>query len=235
MQANKKYKYILWDIDDTLINFNKSQYAALNHVYEKYSIKLTNKEIELYDSINHNYWKLLDENKISKKELLTKRFDDFHKMIDINNIDSNELNENYQKALGDFAVLNNNAFELCSKLKDNYKQYAITNGTKIAQDKKLKLTGLDEILDDIFISEVIGVEKPNINFFNFVFSNITNFNKCEALVIGDTLTSDIKGAMNVNIDSCFFNPSNKFISDEFKPTYVIKSLDELYEFFSIEK
>lgn len=226
MLLTTKFKYILWDIDDTLINFKKAEKAALQQCFTPYDITLSDEEIQVYSEINHNYWKQLEEGRIEKSTLLVQRFRDFG--IHLNkDIDATAINANYQLALGDHVFFNEGAFELCSELQSSVKQYVVTNGTAVAQDKKLKISGLIDIMDGVFISDKIGYEKPDIRFFEYVFSQIPDFKKEEAIIIGDSLTSDMQGGCNAGITCCWYNPKGLACPTDLPIHYTITSLNDL--------
>lgn len=226
----KDYKFILWDIDDTLVDFKASEKVALKKCFEAQNVSLSDEDIEVYSKINYDYWKLLEKGEIEKSIMLNKRFDDFIKYLSVEDIDSSTINKNYQLCLGDYTVMYENAFEICSSLKGVKKQYAITNGTALAQQRKLKNTGLDKIFDDIFISDLIGYQKPDVRFFEYVAQKIPNFNPKQALVIGDSLTGDIKGANNAGIDCCWANLKSESNCDEsLKVNFEIKTLKEVLD------
>ena len=192
---------VLWDIDGTLLNFKKAQYAALYKCFKCFNEYLDDDMVDRYDYINHRYWLMLEENKISKSELLVKRFVDFFRIYDIK-IDPVSFNETYQVELGKTYVFNDGGKETVLKLKDmGIKQFAITNGTKVAQLGKLSGSGLIDILDEIFISEDIGYEKPSVSFFKPVEEKLNEYeiNKEECLIVGDSESSDMALARNVGI------------------------------------
>ena len=194
-------KCILWDIDGTLLNFKKAQYVALYKCFEYFNEYLDDDMVDKYDHINHGYWLMLEENKISKRELLIKRFVDFFNIYNIN-INPNEFNKMYQLELGKTYVFNDNGKEVVLKLKEiGIKQFAITNGTKVAQLGKLSGSGLMDILDEIFISEDIGYEKPSVSFFIPVEKKLNEYGikKDECLIVGDSESSDMALARNVGI------------------------------------
>lgn len=192
---------VLWDIDGTLLNFKKAQYVALYKCFKCFNEYLDDDMVDRYDHINHGYWLLLEKNKISKSELLVKRFVDFFRIYDIK-IDSVSFNEMYQVELGKTYVFNDGGKETVLKLKEmGIKQFAITNGTKVAQFGKLTGSGLIDLLDEIFISEDVGYEKPSVNFFKPVEEKLNGYgiSKEECLIIGDSDSSDMALARNVGI------------------------------------
>ncbi len=230
MIMKKHYKYLLWDIDDTLIDFKSSEKMALQMCFKQFGIDLTDEDIAIYSEINRYYWELLAQGKIEKSIMLNLRFEDFIKKLSLDKIDSEAINKLYQVKLGDYAVMVCDAYEICAQLKHNKKQYAVTNGTVIAQNKKLHKTGLGELFDGVFISDEVGYQKPDIRFFQYAFNRIPNFKLEEAIIIGDSLSSDMKGANNAGIDCCWFNPKAK-VNDNtsIKINYEIKKLKELLE------
>ncbi len=226
----KKYKYLLWDIDDTLIDFKRSEKTALQVCFKKFGVVLTDEDIKIYSEINRNYWELLAQGKIEKSIMLNRRFEDFIQQLSLNKIDCEAINSLYQVALGDYAIMIDDAHEVCSQLKKTKKQYAVTNGTAVAQNKKLHNTGLVELFDGIFISDEVGYEKPDIRFFQYAFNKIADFKHEEAIIIGDSLSSDMVGANNAGIDCCWFNPKgNVNANTSIQINYEIKELKELFE------
>ncbi len=224
----KQYKYILWDIDDTLMDFKAAEYIALPKCFAEYGINLTKEDVDTYSKINHDYWKLLEQGKIEKKSMLDRRFDDFIQYLGVKGIQGCTLNKKYQVAIGLDAVLFPGAYEICSKLKETTKQYAITNGTAVAQETKLRHTGFDQIFDDVFISDLVGYQKPDVRYFESVFAQISGFDKEKALVIGDSLSSDIKGANYAGVDCCWFNPKGTINEDKsLRIHYEVKCLQDV--------
>lgn len=226
----KYYKYLLWDIDDTLIDFKSSEKMALKECFNVFGVILTDEDVEIYSKINHHYWELLAKGKIKKSALLIRRFEDFAKQLSFNEIDCAAINNLYQDKLGEYAVMVEDAYEVCAQLKSSKKQYAVTNGTAVAQNKKLDNTGLRELFDEIFISDEVGYEKPDARFFQHVFSKISGFKLEEAILIGDSLSSDMTGANRAGIDCCWFNPKGTVNENaSIQINYEIKKLRELLE------
>lgn len=109
------------------------------------------------------------------------------------------------------------------------KQYVVSNGTVVAQEKKLRLSGLGELMDSIFWSEALGVEKPNVEFFERMFETIGPVEKDQVLIVGDSLTSDIRGGNNAGIKTCWYNPDHKERYADVKIDYEIADLHEIYD------
>lgn len=200
-------KVILWDVDGTLLDFKSAEKVAIRQCFASHNMgECTDEMLKNYSAINKKYWEALERGEIAKPEVLVGRFREFFTSEGLPVGNAESFNQEYQVRLGDTVVFCDNAFELVKKYKGVVKQYAVTNGTKVAQDKKLKNSGLDKLFDGIFISDVLGVEKPNIGFFDKVFEVIGHFEQKEILIVGDSLTSDMCGGNNAGILTCWYNP-----------------------------
>ena len=222
------YKYLLWDIDGTVLNFLASEAYAIRTLFQKYSLgKCSDEMLKRYSEINVKYWQMLEKNQLTKAEILIGRFQEFFASIGVDTALAEAFNEDYQVTLGDYVAFMDGAKEVLLSQKGKYTLAAVTNGTQIAQERKLHLSGLDEVFDFIFISEVIGVEKPNKAFFDYVFQKLGITNKREVLLIGDSLTSDMKGGFVAGIDTCWYNPAHKPNTLNIPVTYEIGNLDKI--------
>ena len=208
-------KCILWDIDGTLLNFKKAQYVALYKCFEYFNEHLDDDMVDKYDHINHGYWLMLEKGEIENNVLLVKRFEDFFGKYGIN-IDPVEFNKLYQVELGNTYVFNDNGYETVKRLKElGIIQFAVTNGTKTAQNGKLRGSGLDKLLDEIFISEDIGYEKPDKRFFEPVIDKLREYGieKNECVIVGDSDSSDIQGGINAGIRTVHYTDELKSKAD----------------------
>ena len=223
-------KVILWDVDGTLLDFKKAEYAAIKKCFEIFNLgQCTDEMIGRYSVINRVYWEKLERGEITKPEVLVNRFVDFFETENIKTGCAKEFNEQYQKWLGETVCFCDNSYELMKSLKGRVKQYAVTNGTKAAQDRKLKKSGLIDIFDGVFISEVVGYEKPGIEFFEHVWEQIGDYDKKEILIVGDSLTSDIQGGNNAGILCCWYNPKGLKNETNIRIDYVIDDLQKILE------
>ena len=226
------YDTILWDVDQTLLDFEKSQDYALRFSFEQLKLEINEEIIRLYASINDAYWKRLELGEITKKELLTGRFDTLFKELRIPSVSSKDIAPIYQKALGSVYFFIDDSLELCKKLKGKVRQYAVTNGVASTQRNKLQLSGLLQIMDDVFISEEIGYEKPDIRFFEACFKRIPDFKAEKAVIVGDSLTSDIKGGNQAGIACCWYNKPHKVNESGLRIDHEISNLWEVEEILS---
>ena len=206
-------KVILWDIDGTLLDFKKSESFAIKKCFKELGIceDTTDEMVARYSVINHRLWDELAEGKRTKPQVLNGRFEEFFKAEGIAYTDYEKLNSLYQVYLGEYFFFFEDAEQTLLKLKKSYKQYAVTNGTAVAQHKKLSLSGLDKIFDGIFISDEIGVDKPHKEFFDKVFQKIGIFDRREAVIIGDSVPNDMQGGNNAGIYTILFDPNGNAI------------------------
>lgn len=208
-------KLILWDIDATILNFLEAEKAAIKSCFNIFKLgTCTDEMVSVYSDINNRYWKALERGEMTKPQILRGRFTEFFEKYGIDPNVADAFNSEYQIRLGDTICFNPNALETLAVMKEKgVVQGAVTNGTKRAQDRKLERSGLNKIFDYIFISEEIGAEKPDIRFFDRAFELMRadglQFTLDEVMIIGDSLTSDIRGGNNAKIKTCLYNPDRK--------------------------
>lgn len=222
---------ILWDIDGTVLNFSLAEAHALKTVFQSFGLpRCTDEMVLRYSSVNLHYWELLEEGKLTKPEVLQGRFVEFLGKEGLSVSDLPAFCNCYELLLADKVFFNDDALTLLTRLKEaGIRQYAVTNGTLQVQSIKLKKSGLDQIFDDTFISDVVGFEKPSKYFFNHVLTHIEETNHSQILIVGDSLTSDMRGGNNSGISCCWYNPAHA------KNTTNVRIDHEIDNLWSIEK
>ena len=222
------YDILLFDADRTLLDFDKSELVALQKVFEEYGIEFNEELVCKYTKINHHLWDQHELGLISRERLIYKRFEDLFVQENLK-IDSVEFEDRYQFLLSEQAFLIDGALELIKDISKYYGVYIVTNGVKDTQMKRLVSTGIAKYVKDIFISDEIGYQKPSKEYFNIVSSRIYNFDKRRTIIIGDSLTSDIKGGNNAGVDTCWYNPLKLTQNVDVFVTFEIDSLETLRE------
>ena len=222
-------KIILWDLDGTILNFQKAEYGAIKKCFQILNLGCCSDEmVDHYNKINIKWWEALERNEYTKNEILINRFIEFFNFYNIDIKYAKQFNDLYQVTLGDFVYFMDYALDtLLTLKKDNYIQCVITNGTKIAQTKKLNRSKLIDVFDYIFISEDVGCEKPNQQFMSEVMKKINHYNKDEMIIIGDSLTSDILLGNNTSIETIYYNPEGKPNNKNIHYDYEIKDLRDV--------
>ena len=224
------FDVILWDVDGTLLDFPAAERQSLLDAFSHFGLgPCPEDRVARYSKLNASYWKRLERGEITKNELLPGRFQEFFQQEGIHFDRYWDFNDFYQLRLGENATPQDDSFALVASLRGRVKQYAVTNGTKVAQDIKLDRSGLAELLDGIFISEVVGAEKPDPAFFAPVFQAMGPVDKSRVLMVGDSLTSDMQGANNVGIPCCWYDPKDKPLPDHLRIDFHISHLSQVVE------
>lgn len=222
---------LLWDVDGTLLDFHAAEEAAIRNLFHKFHLgECTGEMLRRYSQINKQYWERLENGQVTRQQVLTGRFQDFFALEGIDPEIAESFNEAYQLALGDTIVYRDDSLSIVKSLCGKVRQYVVSNGTVVAQTKKLKLSGLGELMDGIFLSEQLGAEKPSSAFFDKVFERIGPLDRSETMIIGDSLTSDIRGGFQAGIRTCWYNPAGTEVPAEFRIDYEIRDLHEIYRF-----
>ena len=201
-----KKKFLLFDVDRTLLDFDRSEAEAIKNTLRHFSLPISDEICERYPAINESLWEEFEKGTIAKATILYRRFDILFSEFGIT-FDSKMFDTYYRTDLSKHAFLIDGAKELLLSLKEKgYQIHYVTNGTAGVQYPRLKNSGLDSLADGIFLSEEIGYQKPEKAFFDAVFSKIPDLTLEEAIIIGDSLSSDMKGGINVGLDTMWYNP-----------------------------
>ena len=222
----KKYEWLLFDADDTLLDFKLGEHRAITATLADAGLPTNDEVIATYSRINDNLWKMLERGEVTKDRLKVLRFTQFCEHYGFE-CDGVALAESYVENLKKQTVLLDGAEDVCRALYGKYKMYIITNGIEAVQTARFGGCAIKEYFEKCFISDAIGVAKPKKGFFDAVAADIEGFDPSQALVIGDSLTSDIKGGVEYGIDTCWLNPTGKEVPDGMDITYVIGDIREL--------
>lgn len=220
-----KYTTLLLDLDETLFDFSKSESFAIDKLMEKYNIPVTEENRRLYSDINEGKWRRLECGEITRPQLFIERFEDFFEKTGVG-ADAAQANLLYMRLLSQAGFILDGALEICEKLSEGYSLYLVTNGTKTVQNSRLNGSPIMRYIKDVFISEEIGFNKPQKEYFDYVLKHIEEKDRAKILVVGDSLSSDVAGAENSGLDSCWVNRKNQNI--ETSSTYTIGYITEIF-------
>ena len=204
-------RIVLWDLDNTLLDFPAAERAALQATFADFHLgPCPDDRVARFSALNARWWHRLERGEVTKAQLLPQRFQEFFRAEGIGCTDYDGFNAAYQDHLGDTVVFLDHSDQVVRTLKDRgVKQYVVTNGTRRAQERKLAKSGFDRLLDGVFISEDLGAEKPSVDFFRPVLAAVGPCGKEEILLVGDSLTSDMEGARRAGIPSAWYNPKGE--------------------------
>ncbi len=219
-----KFDVLIFDLDNTLIDFSKAETLALVEVLKYNNIEINDNTINIYKECNKKAWEGLEKGLYNKDRCVVLRFESFLKNLGLDK-NPDKMNQMYLDELSKNVPLIDGAIDLLEKVKNDYIMVMMTNGVKRVQESKLEKSGLNKYFEHILISDDIGYNKPDIRIYEYMEKIIGKFDKSKILMIGDSLTSDIKGADNYGIKTCFFNP--KSTEHNNKVDYEIKSLLEI--------
>lgn len=227
-----KYNYLIFDLDNTLLDFSQSEINALRGIFTKNGVIFNELTFSTYKEINHELWQKLEEGRIKKETVLTTRFAKFFATQGIQ-VDGAIADDEYRQLLESRNDLMPGSIELLKDLKaKGYKIYAGTNGVGRTQRKRLANADMTHFFDALYISEEVGFEKPDARFFETIFAKEEIKDLSKVLMIGDSLSSDIRGANRVGIDSIWLNnTSDSVIHDS--PTYNCTNLENIKNMFNI--
>lgn len=222
-----KYKVILFDADETLFNFKKTEKVALEKLMDSLDTE-HDKEycIKLYKEINSKIWKDFEEGKIKSDDINLERFKRLLLALELD-ADAKYISDQYSEFLGEGSYLFEETEELLAYLHQNYRIGIITNGLAEVQHKRIRESVVSHYFEDVVISDEIKIAKPNSEIFDYALNNLNHRDKSSVLMIGDSLTSDIKGGINAGIDTCWCNLYKKENTSDLVPSYEINSLLDL--------
>lgn len=222
-----KYELVLFDADGTLFDFDKASEEALKKALQLFNIDKWNAEIwTLYKKINKQIWDEFEQKQISAADLKQERFRRFFSAVSITGIDPKEFSDKYLLFLSQGTYLIDGAEDLVEWCYDKFKLGIITNGLTSVQKPRFNQSVLNKYFEHYIISEEIGFAKPHREIFDYSFEKLRHTDKNSAIIIGDNLTSDIKGGIDYGIDTCWFNTSGAS-KDSIIPTCEINNLAEL--------
>ena len=220
------YNWILFDADNTLFDFDRSERYALEQALGDFNIPFQTEFLEAYHQVNKQCWKAFEEGEMDQETLKGRRFELFLQEIDAKG-DAKQMGANYLQHLASTDFLISGARQLLKRFLGKYKMVLVTNGLKVVQRPRITKTQTTHYFQAIIVSEEIGASKPGAAFFEYTFEQIGHPRKEEVIIVGDSLNSDIRGGNDFGIDTCWFNPNEQKNESGIFPTFEIQSLQSL--------
>ena len=222
------YDIVLLDADMTIWDFEASEQLALADVVESIGGVLTEDVFAYYHQVNSALWKAFDLKQVTKEELSFRRFDALLQYLGKEG-EPLAMNAYYQQRLGEHSIMLPGAEEMCRKLAEGCTLYILTNGMHAAQVGRFEKSPVKQYIKEMFISEDMGCQKPDKEYFQKVFHAIDLQDKSRAVMVGDSLTSDIQGGINGGVDTIWYNAKRKPHDPNIMPTYTAYTMEEVVE------
>ena len=221
-------KIILIDLDNTLIDFNECARHSIIDIFNKFDLPYSDNVFTTFITENVKIWKRLENGEITKAQLRDNRWNIILGKLGID-FDGHIVEEFFEKGVAKGAYPVEGAYELLDYLYPKYDLYIVSNGFRFVQESRLKIGGFDKYFKEIFVSEDVGIPKPAKEFFDYCFEKLGYPEKNDIILIGDSLSADIKGGIAYNIDTIWFNKNREALPDEINPDYIVTKLQDIKE------
>ena len=218
-------EFLFIDLDDTILDFQKAEHIALKKTLQEFGLEPTEAVCSRYSQINREHWEALERKELTREQVLLGRFATLFREVGIQ-VDAEKCARRYEANLSIGHYFLPGAREAVESLGKKYKLYLASNGTKRVQASRLESAAIGEFFQDIFISQDMGADKPSIAYFERCFARIPGFDPKKAMIVGDSLSSDIQGGINAGIATCWVNPTHK-TAKNVRPDYEIETLSQL--------
>lgn len=223
-------KLVLWDLDATILDPIEPEKNSIRRCFEFFGFgECPNELLDIYHQVNISWWERCQSGELPKDVILVERFRDILQRFGYDSSVAKAFNEMYMERLGDTICPVEHAFDVLSELseRDDVIQVLATNGVVASQRKKIDNSGVGAFMDRIYISELVGFEKPEKGFFNSVFSDYPDVDRKNIYMIGDALNTDMAGAYYSKIHSVWFNPKRKVNTYDFDVDFEITDLRDV--------
>ena len=218
-------EFLFLDLDDTILDFHKAERAAISKTIREFGVEPTEEILNLYHSINKWHWEQLELGKLTRDEVLVNRFGVLFEKLGIK-VDAPKCAKVYETNLSIGHWFLPGAEEAVDSLSKKYRLFLASNGTATVQKGRMTSANLYRFFETVFVSQEIGYNKPSKEYFDACFATISGFDREKAMIVGDSLSSDIRGGINTGIKTVWVNPDHKDCGN-IKPDYEIEALSQL--------
>lgn len=219
-------EFLFLDLDDTILDFHKAEGIALRKTLETMGLSPTPEVLSQYREINRAHWEMLERREITREQVLVRRFGVLFERFGIQ-VDQIACARLYEEYLSQGHYFLDGAVETLEILVKKYRLFLASNGTAKVQIGRLDSAKINHFFEKMFISELVGPDKPSVEFFDRCFAQIPGFQVEKAMIVGDSLTSDIQGGINAGMRTCWVNPKHAPVRTDIQPDYQIESIVQL--------
>ena len=219
-------EFLFLDLDDTILDFHKAERIALSKTLTEFGVEPAEEVLSLYHRINLWHWEQLEQGKLTREEVLVGRFAALLRELGVS-ADAVRCTRSFEKNLAVGHYFLPGAEEAVANLSQKYRLFLASNGTASVQKGRLTSANLYRFFEKVFVSQEIGFNKPSKAYFDACFSRIPDFDPRKAMMVGDSLTSDIQGGINAGIATVWVNPERKPGNPAIRPDWEIENLPQL--------
>ena len=217
-------EFLFLDLDDTILDFHKAERIAIGKTIRMFGVEPTEDILNMYHLINKQHWEMLERGELTRELVLQRRFSVLFERLG-KTVDAPAVAKAYEKNLAIGHYFLPGAEEAVDRLSKKYRLFLASNGTASVQAGRMTSANLYRFFEKVFVSQEIGHNKPSKEFFDGCFAQIPDFDPARAMMVGDSLTSDIQGGINAGIRTCWVNPEHK--TGSVRPDYEIEALSQL--------
>lgn len=214
------------DLDDTILDFHRAERNALRKTLTQLGVEPTQTVLERYHVLNQIHWQMLERGELTREQVVVRRFEALFQELGVE-VDAQECAQIYEGLLGEGHYFLPGAEEALEQLHGKYRLFLASNGTASVQASRIKSAGIARFFEDIFVSQDMGANKPALAYYTRCFARIPDFHVHQAMMIGDSLTSDMQGGVNAGMVTCWVNPSGLPRNPAIPVDYEISSLTQL--------
>lgn len=223
--TQKSKPIVLLDLDNTILDFDKAEKTALGRAFTALGVAYDEALLKRYNAINIQHWEMLEDGLLTRDQVLVKRFEALYREYGIE-ADADRSQALYEHLLSEGHWFLPGAEELLETLAGEYRLFLCSNGSAQVQEGRIASAGIAPYFERIFVSEHMGANKPEKRYFDLCFAEIPGFDRERTVMLGDSLTSDIRGGINAGVKTCWFNPRGKENPGPIVPDYEIRTLGE---------
>ncbi|MGM9604788.1 MAG: YjjG family noncanonical pyrimidine nucleotidase [Faecousia sp.] len=219
-------EFVFLDLDDTILDFHKAERIALSKTLGSFGLEPTEEVLGRYHIINRQHWERLERGELTRDQVQEGRFRVLFSQLG-HAVDAVAVTRAYEHNLGIGHYFLPGAREAVERLHQKYRLFLASNGTASVQHSRLTSAGLYPYFEKVFVSQEIGFNKPSREYFDACFAQIPGFDPQKAIMVGDSLTSDILGGIRAGIKTCWVNPGHLSPREDIPADYEIEALSQL--------
>jgi len=219
-------EFLFLDLDDTILDFHKAERLAIAKTIGDFGVEPTEQVLARYHVINKMHWEMLERGELTREQVLENRFRVLFEEMQVR-VDATAVARCYERNLSIGHYFLPGAEEAVDALSKKYRLFLASNGTASVQKGRMTSANLYRFFEKVFVSQEIGHNKPSKAYFDKCFAQIPDFDPARAMIVGDSLTSDIRGGSAAGLRTCWFNPQGKPGRPDICPDYEIQSLAQL--------